>query len=100
EQIEGEAAARELLQKSRDFRVLSGPVSLERNNAACRKGLTHRLAIEGDAFVDQAGDAPGGRQIDKDGLPGRLESRQPLRGERLVGEFPLWGGAGYSLARR
>ena len=42
---------------------------LKRDNAARGKGLTHRLAVEGDAFVYQAGDAPGGRQIDKYGLP-------------------------------
>src|SRR5438445_7860671 len=57
EQIERDTVAAELLQETGDFRVLAGPVALEGNDAPCREGRAHRLAVERNAFVDQAGDA-------------------------------------------
>src|SRR5215471_3103347 len=89
QQIERHAAASKPLQQSRNLRILRGPVALERDDAALSKGLAHRLAVEGDPFVDQTGDTPGSSQIDKDGLPCCFERREPLRGERLVGELSL-----------
>src|SRR5262249_14131199 len=60
EPLKRDACAAELLQQRRDFRILCGPIAFERDNAALGKGLAHRLAVERDPFVDQAGDAPGG----------------------------------------
>src|SRR4029077_14459098 len=89
EQIERDAAASEPLQQSGDFRILRRPIAFERNKAAGGKSLAHRLAVESDPLVYQTGDAPGGRQIDKDGLSRNLERRKTFGGERLVGKRAL-----------
>src|SRR6202048_4221134 len=84
EQIERNPAAPELLQKLSDFRVLTRPVTLEGNDAALSEGLADGTAVEGDPFIDQAGDAPGSRQIDKNRLACGFQSGEPLRRKRLV----------------
>src|SRR6266436_7406501 len=58
EEIERDAAADELLEESGDLGVLAGPIAFERNDATRGEGMAHRVAVEGDPFIDQAGDAP------------------------------------------
>src|SRR5271166_6665366 len=84
EQIERDAAAAELPKELSDFRVLARPVTLEGDDAALGEGLAHGTAVEGDPFIDQAGDAPGRRQIDEDRLARGFQSGEPLRRKRLV----------------
>src|SRR6516162_8372613 len=94
EEVERDATAAELLQEFGNFRILAGPVALERHDTAGGKGFAHRLAVEGEALVDQTGDAPGSGQIDENGLTLCLQNRKPLRGERLVAQSALCGGVG------
>jgi hypothetical protein len=60
--------------------------AFEGDDTARGKGLAHPCAVEGDALVDQAGDAPVSGQIDKDGFPLSLECRQSRCSEGLVSE--------------
>src|SRR5271163_113449 len=84
EQIERDAAAAELLQEFGDFWVLARPVTLEGYDAALGEGLAHGAAVEGNPFIDQTGDAPGGGQIDKNRLTRGFQSGEPVCRKGLV----------------
>src|SRR5258708_29755602 len=91
EQVKRHAAAPEFLQITGDLRVLPRPVALQRDDLMFGEGMPYRGAVERRVLVDQAGEAPGGGEVDENrsALAGKgLETRQA---ERFVIEPALRG---------
>src|SRR5262249_25445212 len=70
EQVERNAVASERSEHPRDGGVAIRPVGLERRDAAAGQRLGDGRRPERDALVDQARQAPRGRDVDEDRLPG------------------------------
>src|SRR5207253_2989835 len=65
EQVQRPAAAAQMLEESGNFGVPPPPVALPGDDVAIGQGLPQRGGGEGRVLVDQAGQAPGGGQIDE-----------------------------------
>jgi hypothetical protein len=51
-----------------DVGILIGPVGAEEDGTGVMEALLNVGAIEDEAFVDLAGEAPAGGEVDEDGL--------------------------------
>ena len=66
------------------------PVALEIGDLVAGEGLLHRLRRQRDPLVDEAGDAPGRRHVDEDGLARPAQRREAAFGPA---RFTLGGGS-------
>src|SRR5271170_2108535 len=68
EDVGGNSAAAEGGEGLGDSLVVAGPIGANQGDAAVAEALLHIFAIEDDAFVDLAAQAPAGGEIDQDWL--------------------------------
>src|SRR5205814_8095608 len=77
------------LQITGDLGVLPRPVALERDDPMFGESVPYRGAVERRVLVDQAGEAPGGGQVDEDRAPLVGQGFEAGQAERLVTEPAL-----------
>lgn len=96
EDVGGDPLAAIFLESGGDGRIAAGPVGHEKGYISFTEGGFNFCTRKGESFVDLAGEAPGGGEIDKDGsASGELAGDFGFRpGEAIGGGCGEGGGGG------